>query len=141
VENEESLETGAVVSELSDSVQTEIDDFFTNGVVTSGEVVGGVFLSGDELFGVEELSVGTGSDFVDNGGFQIEEDGSGDVFTGTSFTEEGVESIISSSDGLVRWHLTVGLDTVFKTEEFPAGVTNLDTTLADMDANTLTHVC
>jgi hypothetical protein len=133
VENEESLETGAVVSELSDSVQTEIDDFFTNGVVTSGEVVGGVFLSGDELFGVEELSVGSGSDFVDNGGFQIEEDGSGDVFTGTSFTEEGVESIISSSDGLVRGHLTIRLDTVFKTEQFPTGVTDLDTSLSDVD--------
>jgi len=33
--------------------------------VTSGEVVGGVFLSGDELLGVEELSVGAGSDFID----------------------------------------------------------------------------
>jgi hypothetical protein len=32
------------------------------------------------------------------------------------------------------------LDTVLKTEEFPAGVTDLDTTLADMDANTLTHL-
>jgi len=73
VEDQESLETSAVISEFSDSVEAEIDDFFTNGVVTSGEVVGGVFLSGDELFGVEELSVGTSSDFIDNGGFQIEE--------------------------------------------------------------------
>jgi hypothetical protein len=69
VENEESLETGTVVGEFSNSVQTEIDDFFTNCVVTSGEIVGGVFLSGDELFGVEKLSVGSGSDFIDNGGF------------------------------------------------------------------------
>jgi len=139
VEDEETLETSAVVSKLSDSVQAEIDDFFTNGVVTSGEVVGGVFLSGDELFGVEELSVGTGSDFIDNGGFQIEEDGSGDVLTSSGFGEESVESIITSSDGLVRGHLTVGLDTVFKAEEFPAGVTDLDTSLTDMDRNNFSH--
>jgi len=42
--------------------------------MSSGEVVGGVFFSGDQLFGVEELSVGSGSDFVDDGGFQVEED-------------------------------------------------------------------
>jgi len=53
VEDHETLETGTVISELSDSVEAEIDDFFTNGVVTSGEVVGGIFLSGDQLFRVE----------------------------------------------------------------------------------------
>jgi hypothetical protein len=68
VENEETLETSAVISELSDSVKGKIDDFLTNGVVTSGEVVGGIFLTGDELFGVEELSVGTSSDFIDDSG-------------------------------------------------------------------------
>jgi hypothetical protein len=74
VEDEETLETSAVVSKFSDSVQTEIDDFFTNGVVSSGEVVSSIFLTGDQLFGVEQLSVGTSSDFINNGGFQIEED-------------------------------------------------------------------
>jgi hypothetical protein len=39
------LESCALVSKLSDSVKAEIDDFFTNGVMTSGEVVGGIFLS------------------------------------------------------------------------------------------------
>jgi len=61
------------------------------------------------------------------------------VFSGTGFTEEGVESIISSSDGLVRWHLAVGLDTVFKAEQFPAGVTDLDTSLSDVDRNNFSH--
>jgi len=45
VEHHEALETGTVVSELSDSVKTEIDDFLANGVVSSGEVVGSIFLS------------------------------------------------------------------------------------------------
>jgi hypothetical protein len=127
------LETSAVVSELSDSVEAEIDDFLADGVVTSGEVVGGVFLSGDELLWVEELSVGTSSDFIDDGWFQVEENGSWDVFTSTGFGEEGVEGIISTTDSLVAWHLTVKLDTVFQAEQFPAGVTDLDTTLADVN--------
>merc|ERR1712151_614129 len=82
LEDQESLETGTVVSELSDSVEAEIDDFSSDGVVSSGEVVGGIFLSRDQLLGVEQLSVGTGSDFVNNGGFQIEEDTSWDVLSG-----------------------------------------------------------
>jgi len=80
--------------------------------VTSGEVVGGVFFSGDQLFRVEQLSVGSGSDFIDDGRFQIQEYGSWYVFSGTSLGEEGVEGIITSSDGLIRWHLTIRLNSV-----------------------------
>jgi len=113
VEDHETLETGTVISEFSDSVKGKIDDFFTNGIVTSGEVVSGIFFTRDKLFWVEELSVGSGSDFINNGWFEIEEDGSWDVFSGTGFREKGVESIISSSDGFVGWHLTIRLDSVF----------------------------
>ena len=74
VEDHESLESGTVVRQFSDSVQTEVDDFLSDGVMSSGEVVGGVFFSRDQLFRVEELSVGSGSDFVNDGGFQVEED-------------------------------------------------------------------
>lgn len=45
VEHQEALETSALIGKLSDSVEAEIDDFLTNGVVTSGEVVGSVFLA------------------------------------------------------------------------------------------------
>ena len=107
--------------------------------MTSGEVVGGVFLSGDELLGVEELSVGAGSDFIDNGGLEIEENAAGDVLASTSLGEEGVESVVTTTDGLIGWHLTVGLDTVLEAEELPAGVTNLDTGLTDVDRDDLTH--
>jgi len=133
VEDEESLKSGTLVSKLSDSVEAEIDDFFTNGVVTSGEVVSGILLSRDELLWVEELSVGSGSDFVNNGWLKIEEDASWDVLSGTSLREEGVESIITTTDGLVRWHLSVWLDSVLEAEELPTGVTNLDTGLTDVD--------
>ena len=95
------METSALIGELSDSVEAEINDFLTNGVMTSGEVVGGILLSGDELLGMEELSVGTSSDLIDDGWLEIEEDTSGDVLAGTSLGEEGVESIITTTDGLV----------------------------------------
>jgi hypothetical protein len=37
--------------------------------MSSGEIVGGIFFTGDQLFGVEQLSVSTGSDFINDGGF------------------------------------------------------------------------
>ena len=108
--------------------------------MSSGEVVGGIFFSGDELLWMEELSVSSGSNLIDNGWFKIKEDGSWDVLTGTSLGEEGVESIVTATDGLVRGHLSIRLDTVLEAEELPAGVTNLDTGLSDVDGNNFSHL-
>ena len=47
-------------------------------VVASDKVVGSIFLVGDELFGVEKLTIGV-IDFVDDGGFEIDEDGVRDM--------------------------------------------------------------
>jgi len=55
------------------------------------------------------------------------------VLSGTSLGEEGVESIITTTDGFIGGHLTVWLNTVLEAEELPAGVTNLDTGLTDVD--------
>jgi len=139
VENEETLKTGTLVSKLSDSVETEIDDFFTDGVVTSSEVVGSIFFTRDKLLWVEELSVGTSSDLIDDSWLEIEEDASWDVLSSTSLGEEGVEGIITTTDGLVRWHLSVWLDTVLEAEQFPTGVTDLDTGLTDVNGNNFSH--
>ena len=133
VEDEETLKTSALIGKLSDSVEAEINDFLTNGVMSSGEVVGSIFFTGDELLWMEELSVGSGSDLIDNGWLEIEEDSSWDVLTGTSLGEEGVESVITTTDGFVGWHLTVRLDSVLEAEKLPAGVTDLDTALTDVD--------
>ena len=133
VEDEETLETSALIGKLSDSVEAEINDFLTNGVMSSGEVVGSIFFTGDELLWMEQLSVGSGSDLIDNGWFEIEEDGSWDVFTSTGLGEEGVESIVTTTDRFIGWHLTVWLDSVLEAEKFPAGVTDLDTGLTDVD--------
>ena len=88
---------------------------------------------------MEELSVGSGSDLIDNGWLEIEEDSSWDVLTSTSLGEEGVESVITTTDGFVGWHLTVRLDSVLEAEKLPAGVTDLDTALSDMDRNNFSH--
>jgi hypothetical protein len=76
------------------------------------EVVGGILLSGDQLLGVEQLPVCAGTDLIDHGGLQIQEDGTGHVLASTGLREEGVEGIITSSNGLVGGHLTIGLDAV-----------------------------
>jgi len=139
VVDQEALETGTVVGKLSETIQAQVDDLLTDGVVTTGEVVRGILLTRDQLFRVEELTVGTGSDLIDNGGLQIDEDGTGNVLSGTSFGEKGVESVIATTDGLVGRHLPIRLDTVFQTEQLPACVTDLDTGLTDVDADGFSH--
>ena len=141
VEDKETLETGAVVSELADAVEAEVDDFLTDGVVTTGVVVGGVFLAGDELFGVEELAVSTGADFIDDGGFEVEHNTAGDMLAGAGFGEKSIVSIIFNPNSLVRGHGTVRLNTMFQTKKFPTGVTNLDTSLANVNRDDFTHGC
>jgi len=133
VEDKETLKTGTLIGKLSDSVQNKIDDLFTDGVVTTGVVVGGILFTGDQLLGVEQLTVGTGTDLIDYSWFQIDENSSWNVFSSSSFTEEGVEGIISTSNGLVTWHLTIRLDSMLKAVQFPAGVTDLDSGLSDVD--------
>ena len=38
---------------------------------------------------------------TDDGGLQVDEDGTGDVFASTSLGEEGVEGVVSASNGFV----------------------------------------
>ena len=68
-------------------------------------VVGSVFFAGDELFRVEELTVGSRPDFVDHVRLQIDEDGARNVLTGARLGEESVERIVATPDRLVRGHL------------------------------------
>ena len=72
-----------------------------------GVIVGGVLLAGDELFGMEQLPVSSGPDFVDDGGFQIDEDGARHVLSGPSLGEERVERVVTATNRLVRGHLSM----------------------------------
>ena len=100
--------------------------------MTTCEVVGGILLTRDQLFGVEQLTVSSGTNFINDGRLKIDEDGTGNVLASAGLGEECVESIITSTNGLIRRHLTIRLNTVLQTEEFPASVTDLDTSLADV---------
>ena len=60
------------------------------------------------------------------------------MFAGTSLTEECVETIVTTTDSFVTGHQSIGLDTVLQAVQFPAGVTDLDTSLTDMDGDTFT---
>ncbi len=112
IEDQETLETSAVVGELANAVQAHVDNFLANGVVTTGEVIGGIFLTRDELFRVEQLAVSSSADLIDHSGFKIDKDATGDVLASTSLREEGVESIIGATDGLVSGHSAIGLNAV-----------------------------
>merc|ERR1719489_198792 len=126
-------EAGAVIGQLPDPVQHQIYELLSDGVVSPGVVVGGVLLARDQLLRVEQLPVRSGAHFVDNSGLEIHKHGPGNVLSRPGFAEEGVERVVSPTNGLVRWHLTVWLDSVLQTVELPAGVANLHSGLPNMD--------
>jgi len=64
VKDEESLESGALVSQFPNSVQDQVHNFFSNGVVAASVVVGCIFLSSDKLLRVEKLSVSSGTNLI-----------------------------------------------------------------------------
>jgi len=66
VEDHESLETSAVVGQLSDAIKNKINNFLSNGVVTTGVVVGSIFLAGDQLLRVVQLAVSSSADLVNH---------------------------------------------------------------------------
>ena len=133
MEEEEALEAGALVGKLANTVKDKINNLLADGVVTPGIVVGRVLLAGDELLGVEQLPVGPGPHLVNHGGLQVHKHGPGHVLTRPGLGEEGVEGVIASPNGLIRGHLAIRLDTVLEAVQLPAGVTDLDTGLANVD--------
>ena len=70
--------------------------------------------------------------------FQVDKNSSRYMLACTCLTEKSVERIISSANGFVRRHLSVWLDTMLETVQFPTSVANLHTSLSNMYRNTLT---
>ena len=60
------------------------------------------------------------------------------MFPGPGLAEEGVEGVIATPNCLVTGHLTIRLDPVFQTVQFPAGIADLHSGLAEMDGDTFT---
>ena len=84
MEDEESLKSSAVVSQLADAVQDKVNNLLANGVMSSGVVVGSVLLSSNKLLRVEELAVGSSADLIDDGWLQINKDSPGNMLAGAS---------------------------------------------------------
>merc|ERR1719500_298894 len=84
MEEKESLESSASICQLPDSVKNKVDNLLSDGVVSSGIVVGGVLLSVDELLRVVQLTVCSASGLVNHSGLQINEDCSWDVLSSAS---------------------------------------------------------
>merc|ERR1719451_117074 len=112
MEEKEALEAGALVGQLTDAVQDEVHDLLADGVVAPGVVVGGVLLAVDQLLGVVELLVGSNSGLVNYGGLQVNKDSSRNMFSTAGLGEEGLEG----------------------------GVSNLDSSLSDMNGNAFSHL-
>ena len=62
------------------------------------------------LFRVEQLTVSSNADLVDNGWFEVHEDRPGHVLAGPSLREEGVEAVVAAAGRLVGGHGAVRLD-------------------------------
>ena len=60
-------------------------------------IVGSIFLSSDELFWVEELTVSSSSYLINNSGLKIDENGTRDMLSGTSLGEKGIERVVTST--------------------------------------------
>lgn len=69
--------------------------------------------------------------------FQVHKDGSGDMLSSASLTEEGAEGIVSTSNSLVPRHLSIGLDPMLQAVKLPASIADLDTSLTNVDGYTL----
>lgn len=75
---------------------------------------------------------------TNDGGFQVNKDGPGNILPSPGLTEESCEGVIVASSSLGARHLAVRLDTMFQAIELPAGVPHLDTSLAHVDRDAFT---
>lgn len=92
VENKETLKTGTVVGKTTNAVQDNIDEFLANGIMTTSIVVSSILLTSDQLLGVEQLTVGASTDFINNSGLKIDKDSTRDVLAAAGLREESVEA-------------------------------------------------
>merc|ERR1719228_624500 len=95
--------------------------------MSSSVVVGCIFLSCNELLRVEQLSVRSCPNLINNSWLQVDKDSSRNMFPRPGLREEGVKAVVSSPDGLVAGHLTVRLDAVLQAVELPTGIDEIRT--------------
>ena len=60
------------------------------------------------------------------------------MLPGACLAEEGVEGVVSSTDGFVGGHLPVWLYAMLQAVELPTGIANLHSSLSNVDRDGLT---
>jgi hypothetical protein len=133
VENHEALETSAVISQLADAVQNQVNDLLADRVVTTSIVVGGILLARNQLLRVVQLAVSSSADFIDHTRLEIKVYATRNVLASTCLRKEGVEGVIATTNGLVGGHLTIRLDAVLKAQKLPAPVASLNSGLTNVN--------
>jgi len=139
VEDEETLESGTLVSQFPDPVHDIVDDLLPDGIEAPGVVVGGILLATDHLLWMEKSSIFPCPDFVDDSWLKIQENRTWDMFSFARFRKKRREGVVCSSFRLVL-DSAVLLDAMFQAVELPAGVTDLGSSLTNMHVDTLSHV-
>jgi hypothetical protein len=101
--------------------------------MTSSEIVSSIFFSGNKLFRMEELSVGSRSHLIHNTRFQVDHNTTRDVLTSARFAEKGHEGIITRTRSFLSRELTIRTYSMFKTKKFPTSISYLTTGLTNVD--------
>ena len=58
------------------------------------------------------------------------------MFASSRFSEESIKRIIPTRHQYISWHLAIWLYAMFQAVQLPTSITNLDTSLANMDTDT-----
>jgi len=94
VENEEALETRAIVCKAADLVHHCVNLFLSNGVVSTSIIASSIFLASNKSLGVKEAPIWAVPDLIDDIGFEIDIQGTGNMFSRGSLGEESAKTII-----------------------------------------------
>ncbi len=94
MENQETLETRAVIGDGADLVKDLVDQLLSDGVVTTGVVVGGILTASDHLLWVEQGAVGTGANLINHVWLEIAVNSAWNILSLPSLREESAETLI-----------------------------------------------
>mmetsp|Transcript_35174 Transcript_35174/g.57350 ORF Transcript_35174/g.57350 Transcript_35174/m.57350 type:complete len:429 (-) Transcript_35174:15-1301(-) len=138
MEDEETLKAGAVIRQLADPIENEVDNFLPNGVMPTRVIVRRILLPTNNLLGMVQLPVSTRPHLITHRRFQINIHRTRHMLPRARLRKEGAKSVIRLSVAAGH-HLAIGLDAVLEAVEFPAAVSGLDAGLAHVDGNTFAH--
>ena len=84
-----------------------------------------------------EVTISSSPHFINYSGLKVQKDRAWDKLASTSFRKEGAKSVIF---GLLGRHLSIGGDAMLETEELPASISYLDTSLTNVQVDYFSHL-